>query len=256
MVNTSLRDSQSELTCIRVGGEWICILCDVKLYSRDQMAIHEEGERHAYSLAHLKARESDYLEYCFWRALKPYIPDYPSLFPGPQRLSRTPPLEDNITSSPVIPPFHASDPPQLRDGSFSRSPSSLSSLDSDDPILPSFFQENYKRIVPRGAFYCEPCRAVCVSRREYEQHLDSESHTAVISKFSNVEVDYFQPVYVGTKLLFVGLVTRRGFIYDNFFEMNQSVLTLQWRVADRVPNANSRIMKLSGDDFTSLFNVT
>jgi hypothetical protein len=71
-----------------------------------------------------------------------------------------------------------------------------------------------------------------------------------------VEVDYFQPVYVGTKLSFVGLVTMKGFRQDNFFEMNQSILMLQWRVADRVPTANSRIMKLSAEDFTSLFNAT
>ena len=213
-----LRNKEESETCINLRGEWVCIVCDVRLPTIEQMRVHEAGERHAYSLAHMKARGPDYLDYCFWRTVQPAIPAYPCPFPC------------------------ETSPDENLDQGIGRN-------------IPEFFRFNYLKMLTRGSFYCEPCDRACSDLADFERHMASPGHRESLTQFVSIEVDYFQPVRAPDSIFFLGLVSGKVFREVDFFEKRQTILELQWKVANRIPSSDSCIMVGIPDDFMTVFTL-
>jgi hypothetical protein len=219
-----LQNKEESETCINLRGEWVCIVCDVRLPTIDQMRTHEAGERHAYSLAHMKARGPDYLDHCFWRTVQPAIPAYPSPFP----CDKLP--DDNLDRRPAP------------------------HCESEERIH-EFFRYNYRNKLTRGDYYCEPCDRTFPDFADFEGHMACPEHRKSLSQFVSIEVDYFQPVRAPESIFFLGLVSGKVFRDIDFFEKRQKILELQWKVANRIPSSDSCIMMGSPDDFITVFTL-
>ena len=228
---------------VKVLGEWKCLVCEVSASSAEQMDAHVSGERHAYSLATIKARSPEYLNHCVISSLKSLMPDYPAVFPAQSKVRealrhKTPLIE----CTPTIRTEEAVDSSVIYG-------QSLTSVETST----SFFDTFYRNVLPVGVFHCEPCLRSMASVTAYLSHFSSREHQMTLESFERNETDYFQPVLDGDRVFFVGVLTRTVIVAADFFSRKRGILALQWRVANRTPTEQSAIMQVSSRQFMSYF---
>ena len=226
------------------------------------MEIHLLGRRHASNLAHKDARGAErwsgqlYGYYNFWNNVRELIPEYPSVFFD--SLLRT-------HRSGSIPPGKSAAKGCVKhqqEGAISSScrfgssvcPSESSQM--GECIKDRFFEENYRRILPLGEFYCELCHTRFVEREAFYEHLASPPHRIALNIFEKIEADYFQPVRCGSAVVFIGLGSKSVIVSDDFYTRKKRALETQWSVSGRTPARESIIMQSTPRELVDVLTGT